>query len=696
MRKAIFPVLSLLLLGASNLASGVTLTLLTDNTRSSSGTLSFQVFKACTPPSNAPATGCSTFGSTWQLANGVVGSTATWTWDGTTLAATGTFQSTSHLASNPAGSSVISDKTVNLTINTAAMTTTATSYNCIEGSFLAGVGAHGCLNTSTGGDFVNNSSALYNVGGNANCVQRTVLPDDTSTGNPRGLFTAGAVGACDPVDGGYSMYTIVEDSTATGGILRISNGIPIGNCITAGCPAEPASAGTHFMTFAVVPTANNDGPVNVLQEVPQVLNVLANDTGFTNPVTVTVTTQPTKGTTLVTGSPGAQAGISIQYTSNAGQTGTDTFVYRVLDANGTTFSEATVTVNILPFGANDDTASTTRNSAAINIDVGANDVGFAEPVIITITGDPDHPDFPGTATPPDGPVTLANAIISYTPGTSPAGTATYTEIFEYEVTDDDGLTRTAVVTVTVNNSVPSAVGGPLSAISTQGQAPAGRPGTFTAPGTGGNLGNAPAAVTVSVQGTKGNAAVLGSVITYTVTDNEFFSGTNADQFTYLITDNDGETASAVVTVSIANVTPTVAGKTAATSGKQDTTLNASGAFTFGNGSQAQHTLSVQTQALNGTCVPAISGNTIAVAYTPNAGFVGSNSCVIRLVDGEGDGANGTYNFTVTATGGGGGGGVNLPSGSSFDLWSLSLLAGLSWLRRRRLSKPWQIGDNSQR
>ena len=36
---------------------------------------------------------------------------------------------------------VVSDKTVNLTINTATTSTTAASYNCVEGSFLAGVGA---------------------------------------------------------------------------------------------------------------------------------------------------------------------------------------------------------------------------------------------------------------------------------------------------------------------------------------------------------------------------------------------------------------------------------------------------------------------------------------------------------------------------------------------------------------------------
>jgi hypothetical protein len=150
------------------------------------------------------------------------------------------FQSTSHLSSNPAASSVISDKTVDLNINTATMTTTATSYTCIEGNFLANVGANGCLNTETGGDFTNNSSAVYNFGGNANCVQRTVGGDDVSTGNPRGLMSVAAGGGCDATDGAYDLWTVVLDNTATGGQLILSNGI------------DTQVAGTHYMTFDAV------------------------------------------------------------------------------------------------------------------------------------------------------------------------------------------------------------------------------------------------------------------------------------------------------------------------------------------------------------------------------------------------------------------------------------------------------------
>ena len=240
MKKVLLTSVSVALLAVSGVASAVTLELVADNTRSSSGTLSYQVFKSCSPASNVAGTGCSTFGSFWQVTNGVTGSTATWAWDGTTLAATGTFQSTSHLSSNPAASAVVSDKTVNLNINTGTLTTTATSYNCVEGNFLVNVGANGCLNTLTGSNFVNESSAIYNVGGNAACVNRTIGGDDSSGGNVRGLTSMAAGGGCDATDGAYDLWTVVLDNTGSGGQLILSNGI------------DTALAGTHYMTFNTV------------------------------------------------------------------------------------------------------------------------------------------------------------------------------------------------------------------------------------------------------------------------------------------------------------------------------------------------------------------------------------------------------------------------------------------------------------
>jgi hypothetical protein len=574
----------------------------------------------------------------WQVTNGVTGSTATWDWDGTTLAATGMFQSTSHLSSNPAASSVISDKTVDLNINTATMTTTATSYNCIEGNFLANVGANGCLNTETGGDFTNNSSAQYNVGGDASCVQRTVGGDDASTGNPRGLVSRAAGGGCDPIDGAYDLWTVVSDDTATGGQLVLSNGIDI------------AAAGTHFMTFqAVAPAAEavDDGPVDVLEATATPINVGANDTNFTDPVTVSLTTpNPTKGAATVTTASGNAADVVISYTSNAGVTGTDTFGYSITD--GTSTETATVTVNILAFGANDDSANTTRG-VAVTVYPARNDVGFT-PDTVTVT--------PGVCTSGDGTIVVTSGdngpkqdlLVTYTPpANNPAsGSATtLNDSCAYTIGNGTQPDASANILIAVTNSVPVANDGNASALSTAGVAPAGLTATFTSPGTGGSLGNA--GVTTTGNGTRGTAAVAGNVITYTVTDAAFFVG--SDTFTYTVTDADGaasdEVDTGTVTVTIADVAPTIADGAITTD--VDT---ASAAFaptiTAGNGSPAQHTLAVTTNGSNGSCTVSPGNATGTVIYTPTAGYTGADTCVLTLTDGDADTDTATINVTVNA------------------------------------------------
>ncbi|MEO8445422.1 MAG: Ig-like domain-containing protein [Gammaproteobacteria bacterium] len=672
MRKATFTVIALALLALSGPASAVSVRLDAQNQISSGGTLSTLKWKACSP--TGATNPCLSTTNAWTLANATP-SNAVWDWNPVTgvLSMTGTFQTTSFVSSNANGSPVISDKVTNLVITTGVGgTATAASYQCVEGTFLSSVGANGCLNTSTGNDFNNESSALYNVGGNANCVQRTVGGDDSSTGNVRGLVSAGATGPCEAVDGAFDLFTVVTDNTATGGQLVISNGI---------AQNLPSS---NYLTFTAAPDAVDDGPFNAPQDVEITLDVLANDVNFTDPVTVTVTTNPTKGTAVVTGSPGNRSAIRILYTANSNATGPDSFVYTVLNSDNTTSDTATVTLNTLAFGANDDTASTTRNSGAITINVGANDVGLTNPVTVVISSAPSQG---GSATPgASGPA--ANASVSYTPATTAAGSATYTETFTYDITDANDLTSTGTVTVTVNNSIPVAGMGSIT-ISTAGSAPGSATGTFNA-GTlaGNNLGNAPSVVTAT-NGTKGNTSVAGSVVSYTPSGT-FFKGT--DSFSYTITDSDPgspETATNTVNVTINDVSPTITGGSISTAASTASVPRAL-TFTPGNGSLAQHTLLVSTQATNGSC--ALTGTSLT--YTPTGAYTGPDSCVVTLTDEEGAGqsANATFTITVNAAGGGGGGGGLLPGGGgAVDPWSLALLGSLPLLRRLRARRRAQAG-----
>lgn len=228
------------LLALSSQAGAISVTMTAVNQRSSSGSLSTLKWDGCTTYTSA--TGCINPANANLAAMGITPSTAVWDWNPVTgvLSMTGAFNSASTLGSSGSAvaNTVIGDKVTDMTIDTVNDTTTAASYVCAEGSFLAGVGANGCLNLSLGDDGILNSSVAYNVGGNANCVQRTIGGDDSSTGNVRTLANTAGGGGCEAGDGAFNMWTVVS-YTGLGGQLIVSNGIPL------------TDAGTSYLTFSV-------------------------------------------------------------------------------------------------------------------------------------------------------------------------------------------------------------------------------------------------------------------------------------------------------------------------------------------------------------------------------------------------------------------------------------------------------------
>ena len=165
------------------------------------------------------------------------------------------------------------------------------------------------------------------------------------------------------------------------GVTRCGDNTTGGGTYAATCNSWTSG---YFSAVRVAPTANDDGPYAANEGVALPIDVLANDTAFVDDVTVTVTTLPTKGTAIVSGSPGPQAGILITYTANIGDVGDDSFIYTVLDADGVTSDTATVALAV-GLGAKNDTATTTRNQP-VNINVGANDTGFDNTVTVSING----------------------------------------------------------------------------------------------------------------------------------------------------------------------------------------------------------------------------------------------------------------------------------------------------------------------
>jgi secreted trypsin-like serine protease len=84
-------------------------------------------------------------------------------------------------------------------------------------------------------------------------------------------------------------------------------------------------------------TTTQDAAINV--------NVLANDAGFSSPMTVAIVTAPLHGTAIVTGSPGDSSTVRIAYTPASGYTGSDSLVYSVSD--GTSGDSAALAITVL-------------------------------------------------------------------------------------------------------------------------------------------------------------------------------------------------------------------------------------------------------------------------------------------------------------------------------------------------------------
>jgi hypothetical protein len=239
-----------------------------------------------------------------------------------------------------------------------------------------------------------------------------------------------------------------------------------------------------------------------------------------------------------------------------------------------------------------------------------------------------------------------------------------------------GPVDSAVVTVTVNNALPVATNTTVNVPAASVRAV--NPNTLgqqvnVATLAGNSLGDAPATVSVGAV-TNGTASVSGNVVTVTPNATFFVGSVTAE---YTITDADGETATGIITVTLPDVAPTLNDGSASVQAGQSATVALS--FVGGNGSVAQHTLAVTTQATSGSC--ALDG--ASVVYTAGT-EAGTFSCVVTLTDGDGDADTGTFTFTVTAPPAPTDPGIRLPGGgSSMDLLGLALLAGLPLLRRRR-------------
>jgi len=168
------------------------------------------------------------------------------------------------------------------------------------------------------------------------------------------------------------------------------------------------------------------------------IRVLENDSGLSDtPLTVNIVRDPAHGTVGPIQLCGQQATCRVWYRPEAGFFGADSFQYTVTDSTAETSNIATVSITVIqrPIAVADPDI-TTRDTDPVSIDVLSNDQGLGADNMVTITS---APVSGATAT-----VSADNSIL-YTPN---VGGAT-TDTFEYTVTDNNGRSSFAQVTVTL-------------------------------------------------------------------------------------------------------------------------------------------------------------------------------------------------------------------------------------------------------
>ncbi|UUO02920.1 Ig-like domain-containing protein [Mycolicibacterium novocastrense] len=304
----------------------------------------------------------------------------------------------------------------------------------------------------------NGDTAVVAEGGSTviNVLGNDTDPDGNATIDPATVEVISG-----PANGSTSV------NTATGQITYTSDGAEGVTADSFTYRVKDASGAlSNTATVSVTVNAVNDGPpvangdtAVVAEGGSTVINVLGNDTdpdgnATIDPATVEVISGPANGSTSVNTTTG-----QITYTSNGAEVTSDSFTYRVKDANGAVSNTATVTVTVAavndgPPVANGDTAVVAEGGSTV----------------INVLGNDTDPDGNATIDPATVEVISGPANGSTSVNTT-TGQITYTsngaevtsDSFTYRVKDANGaVSNTATVSITVNavNDAPVVTGPP--------------------------------------------------------------------------------------------------------------------------------------------------------------------------------------------------------------------------------------------
>ncbi len=324
---------------------------------------------------------------------------------------------------------------------------------------------------------------------------------------------------------------------------------------------------------------------------------------------IAIGTAASHGTTSI-------AGDVVTYTPTAGYFGTDSFTYTATGAGGTS-NVATVSLTVATPTAPtvaDKNAPIPYNSTGTAIDLAPSISGVYSTIAVA-TG-PQH-----------GTVTIAGAVVTYTPTTNYYGADSFT----YTATGPGGTSALATVTLAVATppapvaANKSGVGVPYASTGTAIDLSASVTGVHSSIA----IGTAPA---------HGTVTIAGDVVTYTPNPATYYG---ADSFTYTATGPGGTSAPATVSLTVATpAAPTVTDKNgvAVPYASTGTAIDLSASVTGVHSS-----IAVATGPAHGTV--SVAGD--VVTYTPNpATYYGADSFTYTATGPGGTSAPATVSLTV--------------------------------------------------
>ena len=419
------------------------------------------------------------------------------------------------------------------------------------------------------------------------------------------------------------------------------------------------------------PTAANDA-IEILEgsDVAVTIDVLDNDSfgsnGAASPDSLEIISSGT-GTAVVVN------GTSIEYTPTGNETGTDTFTYRIKDTVGKT-SEATVTVTFTTVIASDapkaqDDAVIFAQDSSENIINILDDNGSGADNYGSGAAHPSHPiSLVAFYSEKGGSLELDGTTVKYTPRTGYVGEDT----FDYLITDENGVSDRATVTINVTGSVANG----LTAVADEKAAVEGVTRTINVLANDVFETGTLEAVVISNESNEVTITVNSDntlEYTYTVAPGATFTGAT-DTFNYTIIE-DGTTneSTATVTVTIqaadaVNGVPEAKGDTFSVVQGIMSSLavladNGSGVDNFGsdgenttnplrlfNGTtEGKSVKQIEREAQGSSAFNNLVVNSGKIEYTPVAAFIGEDSFYYKIVDASGDESIAQVTINVTSS-----------------------------------------------